>query len=435
MNIGTQSLQNAVNTGTQSLNAVTQSLQNAVNAGTQNAVNTGTQSLNAVTQSLQNAVNAGTQMKTSLFNLDIEAKLNAAKESVKQFLPPTEEDEFRNNLLVLSTKPNFQQYFAQSVSNKLVSEFLKILSKLGEFSKKYSELLKKYSELLKKYSELLKINKYNEKEEDFFSEFFLDTPTEESNCLVQADDKYNLLTDDKYNLLTDEKIKKFLKDAMILYLGIIQADFTKLVKVVIECKKVHDPTALIKEILSYFEQPQYQNGGGNVDDYFYYEILLKILMQNKAEFSSCLRKKLSPSLNKVLEKLYTISGKPMKPIDIKYSDKSYANDNTNTEKIIEKMVCQIQKIDIDTEPLINIVKPILKKKIKKLNSIKNDKKINSMKNDKKLVEIQELVKEIQELVKEISEYIKIDFKEAKNTKKGGKKRNTRKKCCTKKQRK
>ena len=329
MNIGTQSLQNAVNTGTQSLNAVTQSLQNAVNAGTQNAVNTGTQSLNAVTQSLQNAVNAGTQMKTSLFNLDIEAKLNAAKESVKQFLPPTEEDEFRNNLLVLSTKPNFQQYFAQSVSNKLVSEFLKILSKLGEFSKKYSELLKKYSELLK-------INKYNEKEEDFFSEFFLDTPTEESNCLVQADDKYNLLT--------DEKIKKFLKDAMILYLGIIQADFTKLVKVVIECKKVHDPTALIKEILSYFEQPQYQNGGGNVDDYFYYEILLKILMQNKAEFSSCLRKKLSPSLNKVLEKLYTISGKPMKPIDIKYSDKSYANDNTNTEKIIEKMVCQIQKI-------------------------------------------------------------------------------------------
>ena len=402
-----------------------------MNIGTQslqNAVNTGTQSLNAVTQSLQNAVNAGTQMKTSLFNLDIEAKLNAAKESVKQFLPPTEEDEFRNNLLVLSTKPNFQQYFAQSVSNKLVSEFLKILSKLGEFSKKYSELLKKYSELLK-------INKYNEKEEDFFSEFFLDTPTEESNCLVQADDKYNLLTDDKYNLLTDEKIKKFLKDAMILYLGIIQADFTKLVKVVIECKKVHDPTALIKEILSYFEQPQYQNGGGNVDDYFYYEILLKILMQNKAEFSSCLRKKLSPSLNKVLEKLYTISGKPMKPIDIKYSDKSYANDNTDTERIIEKMVCQIQKIDIDTEPLINIVKPILKKKIKKLNSIKNDKKINSMKNDKKLVEIQELVKEIQELVKEISEYIKIDFKEAKNTKKGGKKRNTRKKCCTKKQRK
>ncbi len=407
--------------------------------------------------------------------------VNKIKDGIKNVLPPTEEDKFRNELLILSTNPDFQEYFAQSVSKRLASEFYIKLSSVGKSSNEISVLLKK--------------NNFKEKEEDnkYISEFFIDLKPD-----IVPSTTLCATVNDKYNLLKEDKIKNFLKDAMVVYVELVQNDFQKLAEIITECKKIEkkrlkkkDAKFLIDEITELFEKPAMSGGllikgqqidntnkddlfDGNIikyikdnvfytvkkdattgkiilnncgsgvdlndetktneildskkcifvaekedpnnsckqmhthanakdlDDYFYNETLLKILIKNKSVFSKCLRTKLSPVFNKVLEKLYGFREEELKTINLTYSDKSYPI-RTDIEKLIEKMVCEIGIIKItDLEPFMNIVEPLNKNNINLLkNLLKNVKKKKEKESDK--TQIQQIEANIDEIDAKVGE--------------------------------
>ena len=425
--------------------------------------------------------------------------LNKGKEKLKNILPPTEEDKFRNELLVLSTKSDIQEYFAQSVSNRLVSEFYKILSELGKSSNNYTELLKDTRFKEKKNSEEI-------------SEFFIGLVPDIAQAMGPcANDG------DKYNLLADDKITKFLNYAMIIYAEVIRKDFQKLADVIKYCKQLEEQNGFkekkaeiqkeIEELQNYFKKPfmsgglfikgqqidetnkielsdkniikykplinnivfytvkkdattnnitltncgskkevvdekevneildsgnctfvsnqedpansceQMQEKANSIDmsDYFYNEILLKILMNQKAMFSNCLRTKLSPVLDKVLEKLYGFKNETMTPINLTYSDKKYTI-NTDIEKLIEKLVCKIGIIPItDLEPFMNVVKSSFDQKIAKLqNLLENVEEKKEEETDATKKEVLETkMEEIQTKIGEIENYIKSETKKKK----------------------
>ena len=458
---GQNDLNNQVQDLQSDLNKQVQDSQNDLNNQAQNVQT----NLNNQAQDLQKGLdtekqglikNAQDRMRKA--NDDLGKKFDETKEKldnavskvtdgIKNFLPPTEEDKFRNDLLLLSTMPDFQEYFAQSVSKRLASEFYMKISNVGKSSNEISVLLKK--------SDFKEIQEDNEDISDFFIDLKPDDVPTISLCTV---------IDDKYNLLKEDKIRKFLKDAMVLYVEVIQNDFQKLAEIITECKKIEkkrlkkkNAKFLIDEITELFEKPSLSGGllikkqqidknnkadliDGNIikyikdnvfytvkkdatgkiilnncgsgvdlndetkineildskkcifvadqedptnsckqmqaqtsekdlDDYFYNETLLKILIKNKTVFSKCLRTKLSPVFNKVLEKLYEFKGEEIKTINLTYSDKSYPI-RTNIEKIIEKMVCQIGIIKItDLEPFMNIVEPLNKNNINLLKNL------------------------------------------------------------------
>jgi hypothetical protein len=405
---------------------------------------------------------------------------------IKNMLPPTEEDIFRNDLLLLSTQPDFQEYFAQKVSQKLILQFYKILPKLGSFSNNYSKLL-----------ETSQIAPF---ENEDISEFFTGvTPT------ITITPCTNVTNVDKYNLIKEEKIKKFLYDAMVIYADAIRKDFQKLADVIAECKtleKIRLPkrSAIIQieEVRRIFET-SFMNGGLHIpdgqqidkdnkaylkngsiikyapfmkdiifytvkidaagkmtltdcsseknyididkildskkctlvsetddpnnsckqmqlkinkkdlDDYFYNEILLKILIKNESQFLKCLRTMLSPILNAVLTKLYGFAEMPFQPININYSENSYTMKNDDVNKTIGFLVCEIEKIQItDLNPFMNVAESLFEKQIDQLKklSIKIKKKMENETDKIILEKLEKNIQEIQTKVGEIENYIK-----------------------------
>lgn len=412
--------------------------------------------------------------------------------------PLTEEDKFRAELLIFSTKPEFQKYFSQRVSQILVSEFYKLLSELGELSITYTQLLRQNQG----------VNDENDKkyeDDENYSEFFTEPPID-ININQPCN---NVVVVDKYNLVTNEKIKDFFKNAMILYFQLVKEEFTKLGKVIKKYNKLKnkllkkqkdilDPEdkkeaeEQIKQIKQQFDISHISGGGffqpgmqisndnkellengnvikftprgfstqvkfyqvkkinkyvllaliecndddiqitgtdadrilnsGNCEfvsndnpnnncktlqksitkvknlDTFFYNILLRILINNKVEFLKCLRIKLSIILNKVLDKLYEIlplcaiktptksavmseqgvadcafemhndvKSATREKLDSNIQNYTYSDKDNQIIKLTEKMFCIT---DFDLQPFRSIVELSLAKKHNQINVIK-----------------------------------------------------------------
>ncbi len=374
--------------------------------------------------------------------------------------PLTEEDKFRAELLILSTKPEFQKYFSQRVVQILVSEFYKLLSELGDLSITYTQLLK-----------TSKLTLHDEDDENY-SEFFTEPPID-ININQPCN---NVVVVDKYNLVTNEKIKYFFKNAMILYSELVKEEFTKLGKVIkrynklknklkkqkdiLEPKDLKEAEEQVKQIKQQFDisrmsggffQPKMQisddnkellendnvikftPGGfsnrikfyqvkknnnlltliecnddsieitgtaadkilnsGNCEfvsndnpdnncktlqkiidtkiknlDTFFYNILLRILINNKDEFLKCLRIKLSIILNKVLDKLYEIlKSATREKLNSNIEHYTYSDKDNEIIKLTEKMFCIT---DFDLQPFRSIVELSLAKKHNQIEAVK-----------------------------------------------------------------
>ena len=374
--------------------------------------------------------------------------------------PLTEEDKFRAELLILSTKPEFQKYFSQRVVQILVSEFYKLLSELGDLSITYTQLLK-----------TSKLTLHDEDDENY-SEFFTEPPID-ININQPCN---NVVVVDKYNLVTNEKIKYFFKNAMILYSELVKEEFTKLGKVIkrynklknklkkqkdiLEPKDLKEAEEQVKQIKQQFDisrmsggffQPKMQisddnkellendnvikftPGGfsnrvkfyqvknnnnsltliecnddsieitgpaadkilnsGNCEfvsndnrdnncktlqkiidtkiknlDTFFYNILLRILINNKDEFLKCLRIKLSIILNKVLDKLYEIlKSATREKLNSNIEHYTYSDKDNEIIKLTEKMFCIT---DFDLQPFRSIVELSLVKKHNQIEAVK-----------------------------------------------------------------
>jgi hypothetical protein len=314
--------------------------------------------------------------------------------------PLTEEDKFRAELLIFSTKPEFQKYFSQRVSQILVSEFYKLLSELGELSITYTQLLRQNQGVNDKNDKNDK-NDEDDKDDENYSEFFTE-PTIDININQPCN---NVVVVDKYDLVTNEKIKDFFKNAMILYFQLVKEEFTKFGKVIKKYNKLKnkllkkqkdilypedkkEAEEQIKQIKQQFDshisggeffQPgmQISNDNGNVIkftpvknlDTFFYNILLRILINNKVEFLKCLRIKLSIILNKVLDKLYEISKSESKEkLDSNIQNYSYSDKDNQIIKLIGKMFCTT---DFDLQPFRSIVELSLAKKHKQIKAVKD----------------------------------------------------------------
>ena len=308
--------------------------------------------------------------------------------------PLTEEDKFRAELLIFSTKPEFQKYFSQRVSQILVSEFYKLLSELGELTITYTQLLRKNQWINDKNN---KNNKNNEDDEDDenYSEFFTEPPID-ININQPCN---NVVVVDKYDLVNNEKIKDFFKNAMILYFQLVKEEFTKLGKVIKKYNKLKksllkkqkdilDPKdkkeaeEQIKQIKQQFDISHKSGGFGqerykfttpiiepvkNLDTFFY-NILLRILIDNNVEFLKCLRIKLSIILNKVLDKLYKISNSSTREkLNSNIEHYTYSDKDNEIIKLIGKMFCIT---DFDSQPFRSIVELSLAKKHKQIKAIK-----------------------------------------------------------------
>ena len=372
--------------------------------------------------------------------------------------PLTEEDKFRAELLILSTKPEFQKYFSQRVVQILVSEFYKLLSELGDLSITYTQLLKASNLTL------------DDEDDENYSEFFTEPPID-ININQPCN---NVVVDDKYNLVTNEKIKDFFKNAMILYSELVKEEFTKLGKVIKKYNKLKKQKDILdpkyqKEAEKQIEQIKQQfdislmSGGGffqpkmqisndnkellendnvikftpggfsnqikfyqvkknnnlltliecnddsieitgtaadkilnsgncefvsndNPDnncktlqkiidtkiknlDTFFYNILLRILINNKDEFLKCLRIKLSIILNKVLDKLYEISKSTTRDkLNSNIENYTYSDKDNEIIKLTEKMFCIT---DFDLQPFRSIVELSLAKKHNQIKAVKS----------------------------------------------------------------
>jgi hypothetical protein len=333
--------------------------------------------------------------------------------------PLTEEDKFRAELLIFSTKPEFQKYFSQRVSQILVSEFYKLLSELGELSITYTQLLRQNQG----------VNDENDKNDDEhdenYSEFFTEPPID-ININQPCN---NVVVVDKYKLVTNEKIKDFFKNAMILYFELVKEEFTKLGKVIKKYNKLKnkllkkqkdilDPEdkkeaeEQIKQIKQQFDITHISGGFGqeryklntpiiehvkNLDTFFY-NILLRILINNNVEFLKCLRIKLSIILNKVLDKLYEIlplctiktptksaviseqgvadcafemhndvKSATREKLDSNIQNYTYSDKDNQIIKLTEKMFCIT---DFDLQPFRSIVELSLAKKHNQIDVLK-----------------------------------------------------------------
>jgi hypothetical protein len=306
------------------------------------------------------------------------ATANKIFENIKNIdfeTPLTEEDKFRAELLILSTKPEFQKYFSQRVVQILVSEFYKLLSELGDLSITYTQLLKTSKLTL------------DDEDDENYSEFFTEPPID-ININQPCN---NVVVDDKYNLVTNEKIKDFFKNAMILYSELVKEEFTKLGKVIkkynklknklkkqkdiLEPKDLKEAEEQVKQIKQQFDISPISGGFGperykhvkNLDTFFY-NILLRILINNKDEFLKCLRIKLSIILNKVLDKLYEIlKSATREKLNSNIENYTYSDKDNEIIKLTEKMFCIT---DFDLQPFRSIVELSLVKKHNQIEAVK-----------------------------------------------------------------
>ena len=277
----------------------------------------------------------------------------------------------------MSTKTEFQKYFSQRFVQILVSEFYKLLSELGDLSITYTQLLQASNLTL------------DDEDDENYSEFFTEPPID-----ININQPCNNVVVDKYNLMTNEKIKDFFRNAMILYSELVKEEFTKLGKVIKKYNKLKKQKDILdpkykKEAEKQIEQIKQQfdisfmSGGFGTEHYrpvknldtFFYNILLRILINNKDEFVKCLRIKLSIILNKVLDKLYEISKSTTREkLNSNIENYIYSDKDNEIIKLTEKMFCIT---DFDLQPFRSIVELSHVKKHNQIEAVKDANKKKS----------------------------------------------------------
>ena len=266
---------------------------------------------------------------------------NTIKNQVDKIKMTTQEDAFRRALLKITNNSMLSQYFANSINEKLIDVFLKILKELGKYSKKYVELVEKlktidiiildneenrlYSEMLNNENvcsggsietQIQKLNN-NVNVNDFLNDLMIiNTPiiSEKFENILNIVGKYQLLkkslekTIDKITIKLekedDEDIRKHF-DSLEKQIQTAREQIDEIIDEY-ELKKIKTNEVVETEVpLNSFEQASANAPNdefNNISDDFY-NLLLKISLRNKNIFSRKLDPKLLKIPNSILSKL------------------------------------------------------------------------------------------------------------------------------------
>ena len=304
---------------------------------------------------------------------------NTIKNQVDKIKMTTQEDAFRRALLKITNNSMLSQYFANSINEKLIDVFLKILKELGKYSKKYVELVEK----LKTIDIIILDNEENQ--------LYFEMLNNENVCLMEG----GSIETQIQKLNNNVNVNDFLNDLMIINTPIVSEKFEKILKIVgkyqllkkslektidkitIKLEKEDDEDirkhfdSLEKQIqtareqideiidenelrkietnhyventvpLNSFEQASANAPNdefNNISDDFY-NLLLKISLRNKNIFSRKLDPKLLKIPNSILSKLNVL-------VNYKKVIESY-NGDTKKEEKVKCMKDERDEMDLD----------------------------------------------------------------------------------------
>ena len=303
--------------------------------------------------------------------------INTVKNQIDKIKITTQEDAFRRALLKITNNSMLSQYFANSINEKLIDVFLKILKELGKYSKKYVELVEKlktidiiildneenqlYSEMLNNENvcsggsietQIQKLNN-NVNVNDFLNDLMIiNTPiiSEKFENILNIVGKYQLLkkslekTIDKITIKLekedDEDIRKHF-DSLEKQIQTAREQINEIIDEY-ELKKIKTNEVVETEVpLNSFEQASANAPNdefNNISDDFY-NLLLKISLRNKNIFSRKLDPKLLKIPNLILSKLNVL-------VNYKKVIESY-NGDTKKEEKVKCMKDERDEMDLD----------------------------------------------------------------------------------------
>ena len=303
--------------------------------------------------------------------------INTVKNQIDKIKMTTQEDAFRRALLKITNNSMLSQYFANSINEKLIDVFLKILKELGKYSKKYVELVEKlktidiiildneenqlYSEMLNNENvcsggsietQIQKLNN-NVNVNDFLNDLMIiNTPiiSEKFENILNIVGKYQLLkkslekTIDKITIKLekedDEDIRKHF-DSLEKQIQTAREQINEIIDEY-ELKKIKTNEVVETEVpLNSFEQASANAPNdefNNISDDFY-NLLLKISLRNKNIFSRKLDPKLLKIPNLILSKLNVL-------VNYKKVIESY-NGDTKKEEKVKCMKDERDEMDLD----------------------------------------------------------------------------------------
>lgn len=142
--------------------------------------------------------------------------VNTIKNQVDKIKMTTQEDAFRRALLKITNDSMLSEYFLNSINEKLIDVFLKILKELGKYSKKYVELVEK----LKTVDIIILDNGENQ--------LYFEMLNNENVCLMEG----GSIETQIQKLNNNINVNDFLNDLMIINTPIISEKFEKILKIV-----------------------------------------------------------------------------------------------------------------------------------------------------------------------------------------------------------
>jgi len=142
--------------------------------------------------------------------------VNTIKNQVDKIKMTTQEDAFRRALLKITNDSMLSEYFLNSINEKLIDVFLKILKELGKYSKKYVELVEK----LKTVDIIILDNGENQ--------LYFEMLNNENVCLMEG----GSIETQIQKLNNNVNVNDFLNDLMIINTPIVSEKFEKILKIV-----------------------------------------------------------------------------------------------------------------------------------------------------------------------------------------------------------
>jgi hypothetical protein len=323
--------------------------------------------------------------------------INTVKNQIDKIKMTTQEDAFRRALLKITNNSMLSEYFLNSINDKLIDVFLKILKELGKYSKKYVELIKKlktidiiildneenqlYSEMLNNENvclmeggsietQIQKLNN-NVNVNDFLNDLMIiNTPiiSEKFENILNIVGKYQLLkkslekTIDKITSKLEKEDEEDIRKHFDNLEKQIQTAREQIDEIIdeYELKKIETDNYVDSTVpLNLFEQASANAPNdefNNISDDFY-NLLLKISLRNKNIFSRKLDQKLLKIPNLILSKLNVL-------VNYKKVIESY-NGETKKEEKVKCMKDEADKIDLDKLKLDKMKLNILKNKLSK----------------------------------------------------------------------
>jgi hypothetical protein len=319
--------------------------------------------------------------------------VNTVKNQIDKIKMTTQEDAFRRALLKITNNSMLSEYFLNSINEKLIDVFLKILKELGKYSKKYVELIEK----LKTIDIIILDNDENQ--------LYFEMLNNENVCLMEG----GSIETQIQKLNNNVNVNDFLNDLMIVNTPIISEKFENILKIVGKYqllkkslektidkittklekedeedirkhfdsleKQIQTAREQIDEIIDEYELKKIETDNyvdstvplnsfeqasasapndefNNISDDFY-NLLLKISLRNKNIFSRKLDQKLLKIPNLILSKLNDL-------VNYKKVIESY-NGETKKEEKVKCMKDEADKMDLDKMKLDKMKQNILKK--------------------------------------------------------------------------